>query len=213
MPRTDYEKFLSSFSGTNERPFSVLHMGSDELYSYPFAKCVDTRTVLIEDVDDAELMGVNIDVFPIDNMSDSYPKAKSLFRSVERTRRWLTLKRVKVREERSWYKNLILRIGKLILRQTTARELAGVINKAAQRYAAYDLTDYVCVAVLGTYGISEIMNGECFSDWVPVEFEGRAYRAPVGWDEVLSHLYGDYMTPPPEKDRVTHHSNVAYWKA
>lgn len=88
-----------------------------------------------------------------------------------------------------------------------------MINETAQRYAVHDLTGYVCVAVLGTYGISEILNGECFSNWVPVAFEGRTYHAPIGWDEVLSHLYGDYMTLPPEKDRVTHHSNVAYWKA
>ena len=49
-----------------------------------------------------------------------------------------------------------------------------------------------------------------FDSFVLVEFEGKQYKAPVGWDEWLTCYYGDYMQLPPENERVTHHSFVAY---
>ena len=213
MPRNDYEEFLASFGKQTGMHYSVLHVGCDEGYSYPFAKCVDTRTVLVENADYSEPIGVYIDIFPLDNLSDNYSEAKSFFKSVGRARNKLTIKRVSVRKGRSWYKNLVLRIGKLILHWKSVHELACEINDAAKRYSGRDIAGYVCVVVLGTYGTSEILNGEWFSNWVPAAFEDRTYHVPIGWNEVLSCLYADYMTLPAEKDRATHHSYIAYWKA
>ena len=49
-----------------------------------------------------------------------------------------------------------------------------------------------------------------FSETTRLEFEGKQYSAPVGYDAWLTALYGDYMTLPPEKERVSHHRFVAY---
>jgi lipopolysaccharide cholinephosphotransferase len=49
-----------------------------------------------------------------------------------------------------------------------------------------------------------------FSETTLLEFEGKRYRAPAGYDAWLTALYGDYMTLPPEKDRISHHSFIAY---
>ena len=62
----------------------------------------------------------------------------------------------------------------------------------------------------GYYGSREVMRREIYRDRVPVEFEGRSYWAPAGYDEYLTNLYGDYMTPPPENKRVSHHRIKAY---
>ena len=29
---------------------------------------------------------------------------------------------------------------------------------------------------------------------------------PAGWHQILTEVYGDYMTPPPEEQRVPTHS-------
>ena len=39
-------------------------------------------------------------------------------------------------------------------------------------------------------------------------FEDTTIQMPVGYDEYLSNLFGDYMKLPPEEKRVTHHSHV-----
>ena len=62
----------------------------------------------------------------------------------------------------------------------------------------------------GYYGSREIMRREIYRDRVAVEFEGSSFWAPTGYDEYLTNLYGDYMTPPPEDKRVSHHQFRAY---
>ena len=43
-------------------------------------------------------------------------------------------------------------------------------------------------------------------------FEGNLFKCPVGYKEVLTALYGDYMKLPPEEKRVSHHVNKTYLK-
>ncbi len=44
-------------------------------------------------------------------------------------------------------------------------------------------------------------------------FEQFDFNIPCGWDSILSSIYGDnYMTPPPENQRETLHTEKYYWK-
>lgn len=46
-----------------------------------------------------------------------------------------------------------------------------------------------------------------FSDFFPsieLEFEDTTFSAPNSYDAYLKRLYGDYMTPPPLKERMGH---------
>ena len=53
---------------------------------------------------------------------------------------------------------------------------------------------------------------ELFEEAVLVDFEGLKFKAPKGYDTILTKLYGDYMTPPPKEEQTTHHSNNTFWK-
>lgn len=44
-----------------------------------------------------------------------------------------------------------------------------------------------------------------FDDSLYVPFEDTEFPVPVGYDNWLRHVFGDYMTPPPEKDQVGRH--------
>ena len=45
------------------------------------------------------------------------------------------------------------------------------------------------------------------------KFEGHMWRIPKNYDDYLQKLYGsDYMTPPPENQRETLHTEKYYWK-
>ena len=39
-------------------------------------------------------------------------------------------------------------------------------------------------------------------DW---DFEGYKMPVPGGYDRILTTIYGDYMTPPPEDKRILKH--------
>lgn len=54
-----------------------------------------------------------------------------------------------------------------------------------------------------------IWHPEQFAEKVKVPFESLECLIPKKWDEVLTVLYGpDYMTPPPEDQRVARHLDV-----
>ena len=54
---------------------------------------------------------------------------------------------------------------------------------------------------------------EYFSKAEYRDFDGIKAAVPVGWDEILTKLYGDYMTPPPENERgIWHDGRCTVWK-
>ena len=52
---------------------------------------------------------------------------------------------------------------------------------------------------------------EWYNESIDVEFNGRLFKVPKNYHEILTADYGDYMQLPPEEQRVTHHSFKA-WK-
>ena len=80
------------------------------------------------------------------------------------------------------------------------------INENAKKYAKQDTKR---VGNFTAY-IRMTCNKDVFKSFTYVEFEGKKYRAPSGYDEWLTSLYGNYMTLPPKEKQVTHHSFIAY---
>jgi len=60
--------------------------------------------------------------------------------------------------------------------------------------------------------IDYIFDKKTFDDIITMEFEGHNYLATAHYDYTLRASYGDYMTPLPAKERITHHSFKAYFK-
>ncbi len=44
-----------------------------------------------------------------------------------------------------------------------------------------------------------------FEKYLEVPFEDQSIRLPVGYLPYLETRFGDFMTPPPVEQRVTHH--------
>lgn len=71
-------------------------------------------------------------------------------------------------------------------------------------------TGYLAFITVPFYGSDRhLYREEYFSSSVELEFEGFKFPAPIGYDQVLTTTYGDYMTfPPVDKRGVWHHDII-----
>ena len=58
--------------------------------------------------------------------------------------------------------------------------------------------------------LGKLYQASWFSKAVDLEVDGEKFPGPCGYDEILTMLYGDYMTPPPEKERVLLHCDPKF---
>ena len=83
----------------------------------------------------------------------------------------------------------------------------------ARRYEAvstkYKIGDDLCMSNGAFELMMHIWHPEQFAELIHAPFEGLQVLIPKKYDEVLTILFGpDYMTPPPENERVAKHLDV-----
>ena len=210
LPRDDYEKLVNAFVSKSGKIRVINHHSVDN-YRYAFSKADHKDTQLyekgLEDID----LGVNIDVFPLDILPGNYNTAKRYLLNVNRLRKLMTLKQLKLSKKRSIIKNIILVFLRPVDCISNYSFLNYIDNKCAKFKNCHN-NEYVAI-ITGQWGIKEISKLEYFKDVVDVEFEGHTFNAPKGYHSYLTDVYGDYMTPPPPESRVSHHETIALWRS
>ena len=206
MPRPDYERFIQQFYHAK---LEVLYMSLKSACPYTFVKLSDKNTVLKEknDIQFGEL-GINIDIFPLDGISSELKVQKYKVNQIKKYINILNIKSISISSKRAIYKNIALFFGKIVFNPVKYQSLIMKIDKLANEYEYSSSTNVGCL--VWNYGLKEIMKKEIFEKECNVEFEGGFYRAPKDYDSYLKNIYGDYMTLPPEEERVTHHEFKAY---
>jgi len=208
MPRADYEKFVSSFK---DETVSIYSLRTVSTCRYPYAKAYDTRTEVYEgSFKHMSDYGANIDIFPYDYAPSDDDQRKKL---VRKTRFWQMVLKVKLSRVSSLMtlkQNLIIAPGRVLLVFTSATSLAQKIDGLARTYETEKGGKMGCL-VWG-YGEREIVDASVFSSAILMPFEGFDACVPVGYDVLMSSMYGSYMELPPVEKQTTHHDFIAYWK-
>lgn len=209
VPREDYERLLCSYP--SNKYFALIHQQNDTKYIFPFAKLYDRSTrIWNQSTPSITSPGVHIDIFPLDYWPDDIKLAKKQAKQVFVIAQKLCFSVTKMGLGRNWLrtvaKNAIIAythvVGSERYRKKLAKVLRGGLSQAGVMYRG-------CV-VWPIYGINEILPAEVFSQSVKVTFEGNEFPAPVGYDEYLRNLYGDYRLDPPVESQKSHHSLRAY---
>jgi lipopolysaccharide cholinephosphotransferase len=212
MPREDYRQLIKIFNAENKETLKIFSIYNNSDYYYTFLKLVDTRTKML---DQQKLLikdlGVGIDIFPMDGMPANKRAAKKLFKKVRRYSKMQYLARLPAFPHNCrWYKMMQMSVRYILGKRIGYQALIQNIENLATEYD-FETCDYVGCSVAG-YGIKERVSKKAFAATIQVQFEDGYYDAPIGYDEYLSNLYGDYMRLPPEEKRVPPHKNEAYWK-
>ena len=198
LHRDDYEKFLSVAGEELPDYYFLQTKDTDPEYPNNFAKIRDSRTTFIES--SAKNLNINhgayIDIFPLDN----YPSGKKA-KVYELKKRLLTQRIYK-----AFYMPHMSFIAKIITMITMILfpSLKGAVDKREKLFKSVPYSDRV-VNNSGAWLDKEIIPREWVQDTIKMEFEGIKVNVSDRYDEWLTYVYGDYMSLPPENERVGHH--------
>jgi lipopolysaccharide cholinephosphotransferase len=209
MPRADYRRLVERFATTAPSHLSVGSPQTRDGWPLPYAKVMDDRTELWEPFEEPVPLGVNIDVFPLDDL----PSSPRLLRGqtlVLRFLRWaVELRYIAADRGRGWHHPLAIRVAKPLLRLVPMAWLVGALERTATAGAAEHPGDRVGVRV-GSFDWS--VPRSALSPPSQVAFEGELFLAPRDPDAVLTEVYGDYRRLPPVHQRVSEHAFTAAWR-
>ena len=208
LPRADYEKLIELFK--DNELYTLYESRRNKSFRYSFAKLSMNGTILDEfQTDNGVNLGVNIDIFPMDYAGSNFTYAK--YRAIKARVLTLMLQTSKLVSKdgggrSSAMNNLIYIASRLFSPEKWIR----FIQKNATSFSKSKNSKYCACLTWPAYKQKEVVKSSIFKDAIKVQFEGREYNAPVGYDEYLRSLYGDYEKDPPKEKQVTHHSFKAY---
>lgn len=211
MPRPDYERFLELFAGeAKPSRLEVIHP-FHPLSRHAFTKIIDTRTIKLEtgySYPNGPL-GVDIDVFVVDGQPDGDAEFERWFKKLYRL---YLLDYLSSRECGASIKSKLAHFGVKIVGVFLPRRKIREKTAALHEKYPYGSTKYAGSITGICNNRGDRAPTECFSDSLPCEFEGKSFKMPVGYHEIMTRLYGDYMQLPPETERIAPHAIDAFWK-
>ena len=201
MERDQIDRFISLYKNG---PYKLFVPGKHKDWWSGVVRLTDTSTRLQFDKPNQGPHGLWIALTPVDHAPDT----ETDFQKMRR-------------ETRKWINRCCRKVGK----KKYPRTFNGVIDYIINSFVSIEwLNDKYLKTIsannsIPTKDLQKIrLNGDLLrfpsdimSDYTELEFEGYHFMAISHYDEYLKIMYGDYMTPPPESERVPKHSFKAYF--
>ena len=212
MPRPDYNRFIEIMKTAPSFPYKIITPETNKSYYLPYAKLYDTRTSLLEVIQFKCVIGINIDIFPLDGTSivpmeaerlyNKYNKYFSIFKSATAHhpfKEWvIMLYNFKIR---TFLRTAFICIFKPYARKITLNYMRKIENKYN-----YDTSDMV-INYVEYYGFAKgYFPKTWFGKGTKTIFGSKEAIIPNQYDKYLRRIYGNYMKFPPSSERISHHS-------
>ena len=203
MPRADYEIFLKLKDEVRIDGYDIISE-ADEGYYLPFAKIIDSKTTIWEHENLPYLLGVYVDVFPLDEFEEKNGIAKIQTKYCK----WFE------RYQNSLKQIPLLRIFNSFVHCDYNNIIIGLMSKLLNKKIAYKFFLNYKKKNIGKSGpwcvnlsiwIGKIFKTEWFEDAVEKPFEDIMIKIPRDYDDYLKLIYDDYMTLPPVEERISNH--------
>ena len=190
MVRDEYEKFLALW-GEQTIEDCYLQSKSNPNYALNHEKIRSTKPAY---------KGIFIDVFPLDKIPDNKRKRKTFMLYAK-----LRLIYTRNYPYKSGGKVLEL-ISRMLLAAPNClkRRMRNLCDRKVKKYNSMDKGfGYICLTCPDD--LRYVYQGTIMNSFEDINFEGMDFTISSEYDTILKVLYNDYMTLPPEEERVCKH--------
>lgn len=210
VPRDDYDRLIEVMHKEENKEIGILYYrDKPDLYFYP-AKII-SKKYRIQDVRMKDGYSYPwIDVLPIDGKPDGKVQGSLFKLHMDWYRLLLAFCYIdNLRDiDRSFAQRAMIRIGRL-LRPGRWIDPAKIKDKVDKLLSSHKIEDCSWVGTcMGAYYFHEFVPKEYFGKGSKVMFCGLEVNAPEQVNPYLTHMYGDYMTPPEEQKRMARHVKI-----
>ena len=213
MPRADFDRFHRLIKERPLEGFGICNRHTDPEWHFAMSQFIDLESVIeINLAEKPRKAHIWIDVFPLDGLPDNAVLRWFRVKNILLHRYLVQIAhistQVDAKRDRPTIEKIILIIcrripfGKLINTDKTLDKLERILRRSD-----FD-NSYWCGNMLGRYREKEVVKREWFGKAVKGDFEGQQVNIPEYSDPILRSLYGEYMTLPPENERVAHNVRV-----
>ena len=207
MLRPDYDRFIATFNTYSER-YKVVCFENNPNFFVPFAKVMDTRTVLYEPDEKGQKLCINIDIFTYDNSPEDERALNDMFRkrNIFYICNVARQARIFQKPKGGILRRLCVYVLRLAVRVFPHNYFVRKMIENSKRYV------HASTERVGNFfGVARMTcSKRVFASFTDCEFEGKQYKIPAGYDEWLRGFYGDYMELPPVEKRISTHIFKAY---
>ena len=201
MLRPEYEKFRKAVKNDLDKSrFYFQDSRNTKGYRWGYGKLRRKDTLFLREHQEhmPYEQGVFMDIFPHDGVPEFYP-----LRVVHNFHCFVIRKMLWSEIGQYTEKNKLIKY----VYELMAKIPLCTITKAYHHLIVYSniiKRKRVRALMFPTFAKDFGYKAEWFEQGDDIEFEGHMFQCMKGAKEYLSYSYGDYMTPPPEKDRKVH---------
>ena len=200
MRRSDYVKFMQVCEKElDKKKYFIQTEKTEQKYPFYFGKIQLRNTVIVEEFSKNVPIqhGIFVDIFPYDNIPDKVICRKMFLIKNHLIKNLLWIKcGFGESKHKSKFSYKVLKLFTFFF---TIEQLKDFRSKMLHKYNG--MSTKQCIS--SDYPKEQLMNS-WFNNLIQYSFEGRKFWGFEDYDAYLKHLYGDYMTLPPESERITH---------
>ncbi len=201
MIRQEYEKFRDACEKDLDRERFVFqdHRNTPG-YRWGYGKVRRKDTLFLREHQEhmPYFQGIFVDVFPLDNVPEN-----RILRTLKSAECFCVRKVLWSRVGRLADRNPLKRAVYSILDRIPEEKVKNYLNDMVKRAEKTD-SSMVRILMFPTPDREYMYRKRWYTETSPAVFEGHTFCGVKDYDDYLSFKFGDYMTPPPEKDRKVH---------
>lgn len=209
LPREDFNKLLKVANENLPQNMELVSFQNKTYCRYYLPKIINKQIEICEKrtEDKNGKTNIFIDIFPIDGTPNNKILRKIYYLNVLYYRMliaWFYIDEIDKCKNRKLHEKILIKMGKIIPTKKiiNINKVFLKLDKLLQKNS-FEKSEYVGT-IMGAYKTREIVPKSYFGKPAEYNFEDIKVTGPEKYDEYLTHIYGNYMEPPKNKEANQH---------